>query len=166
MTVVLEEGKPYLWKTSAYGTVAVHFTGFSPNGQVANITIDGGEASKQAQQFPEMSDGIYFAMPGQLAKRPATVRKPRGRAGEIRRQAEIGKTPVENVIRNVPGIGKVAFVSAERHNPLNPGGTSVTEITTKKTRRLSLNAAVKEARVMVDRNSTHFKWANNEEETF
>lgn len=110
MTLV---GKPMLWKTQNYGTIAVHVTGLSPNGQVLNLTIDGGEASTPAQRFPELSDGIAFATVGQLSKRPATrtkkaapvrelaesagivpqrARKPRGRAGEIRRQAAMGQT--------------------------------------------------------------------------
>jgi hypothetical protein len=76
---MLEIGKPYLWKSLAYGNVAVHLTGCSPNGVVANFTIDGGEASTPAQRFPELSDGTYFALTGALNKRPA--RKPRsGRA--------------------------------------------------------------------------------------
>jgi hypothetical protein len=80
MTAIkLETGKPYMWKSEVYGTVAVHFTGYSPNGWIANFTIDGGEASTPAQRFPELSDGTYFALTGALSKRPA--RKPRsGRA--------------------------------------------------------------------------------------
>lgn len=87
-------GKPMLWNTPVYGTVAVHIKGISPNGRVAVLTIDGGEAATPAQRFPELSDGIGFAILGDLSKRPAT-RKPRGRAGEIRRQAEMGKVAKE-----------------------------------------------------------------------
>lgn len=63
-------GKPMLWNTEVYGTVAVHVKGISPNGRVAVLTIDGGESSRQAQTFPELSDGIGYAILGDLAKRP------------------------------------------------------------------------------------------------
>lgn len=89
-------GKPMIWQTEVYGTVAVHIKGISPNGRVATLTIDGGEAATPAQNFPELADGIAFAILGDLSKRPATrARKPRGRAGEIRRQAEMGKVAKE-----------------------------------------------------------------------
>jgi hypothetical protein len=65
-------GKPFIWRTALYGDVAVHVSKFSPNGAVANLTIDGGEASTPAQRFPVLSDGIGFAVQGQLFKRPAT----------------------------------------------------------------------------------------------
>lgn len=72
-------GKPMLWKTLNYGTVAVHVKRISPGGNVAVLTIDGGEASTPAQRFPELSDGIGFGIIGQLSKRPSTraVRKPK-----------------------------------------------------------------------------------------
>lgn len=100
--MTLEKGKPYLWKSEVYGTVAVHFTGYSPNGKVANFTIDGGEASKQAQTFREMRDGCYFAMASELHRRT------RQKAPRVRKT----ETPTEivNNIREVPGIGKVATV--------------------------------------------------------
>lgn len=85
-------GKPMLWNTATYGKVAVHVKGISANGRVAVLTIDGGEASKQAQMFPELSDGIGYAVLGNLSKRTPVARKPRGKAGMIRSQAEIGKT--------------------------------------------------------------------------
>lgn len=66
-------GKPYLWKSAVYGEIAVHVKGFSPNGAVAILTIDGGEASTPAQRFPEWSDGIAYAAleHGELVKRPS-----------------------------------------------------------------------------------------------
>lgn len=70
-------GKPMLWNTNVYGTVAVHIKSISPNGRVAVLTIDGGEASTPAQRFPELSDGIGFAILGDLSKRAPAVRKPR-----------------------------------------------------------------------------------------
>lgn len=79
-------GKPYLWKTLRYGDVAVHVAGISPNGMVAMVTIDGGEASKQAQHFPELSDGVGHAVIEMLHKRPAAPRKPRAVA--VRKLAE------------------------------------------------------------------------------
>lgn len=69
-------GKPYLWKSNVYGDVAVHITGFSPNENIALISIDGGEASTQAQRFPELSDGKYFVVlnSNRLVKRPTRSR--------------------------------------------------------------------------------------------
>jgi len=84
---MLEIGKPYLWKSLSYGNVAVHFTGLSPNGKVANFTIDGGEASTPAQRFPELSDGIYFATAGQLVRRPSR------RPGILHNRPEIAVKP-------------------------------------------------------------------------
>ena len=92
----LKIGAPMMWHSLNYGTVAVHVVGISPNGGVAQLSIDGGEAATPAQRFPELADGIGFAILGDLRKRPATrARKPRGKAGEIRRQAEIGKVTKE-----------------------------------------------------------------------
>jgi hypothetical protein len=73
-------GKPMIWRTTVYGEVAVHVQKISPNGRVAVLTIDGGEASTPAQRFPELSDGIGFAILGDLSKRPA--RRPLKRAGQ------------------------------------------------------------------------------------
>ena len=104
---MLEIGKPYLWKSLSYGNVAVHFTGFSPNGDVANFTIDGGEASTPAQRFPELSDGVYFAPIGNLSKRPA------------RRKAAAGTRtlptlPTAEEVRNVSAKEAVAMVKPAR----------------------------------------------------
>jgi hypothetical protein len=106
-------GKPFLWITDTYGKIAVHVTGFSPNRQVALISIDGGEDATPCRTYREMADGAFFAMPGDLSKRPATrtrrtrdesaekalamaatvintstpkPRKPRGKQGAIRQQ--------------------------------------------------------------------------------
>jgi hypothetical protein len=74
-------GKPMLWNTVNYGTVAVHIAGISPNGRVAILTIDGGKGATPTLRFPELSDGIGFAILGQLSKRPAT-RKTRNKVKE------------------------------------------------------------------------------------
>lgn len=85
-------GKPMLWKTQNYGTVAVHIAGINPNGRVAQLTIDGGEASTPAQRYPELADGIGYSILGNLSKRPRKVR---------------------NTVRDVAGIGKVAVVTTD-----------------------------------------------------
>lgn len=87
-------GRPMLWRTLNYGDIAVHITGISPNGRTAIVSIDGGEASTPAQHFAELSDGVGYAMLGQLIQKVRASRKHPGRAGEIRRQAEIGKRKV------------------------------------------------------------------------
>ena len=63
-------GRPMLWQTEVYGSIAVHVTKISPNGRVAVLTIDGGEGSTPAQRFPELADGIGFAILGDLSQRP------------------------------------------------------------------------------------------------
>ena len=75
-------GKPMMWTTTVYGKIAVHVTGISPNGRVAILTIDGGEASTPAQRFPELSDGIGFAILGDLTRRTRTLKAtgPKGNA--------------------------------------------------------------------------------------
>lgn len=62
-------GKPFTWRTSAYGDVAVHVKLFSPNRSVAVVTIDGGPDATPCNRFPELSDGTGFAVKGQLFKR-------------------------------------------------------------------------------------------------
>lgn len=80
-------GKPMLWKTVNYGTLAVHIKGISPNGRVAVLTIDlmqaGGIAPRE--MYPELDDGIGFAILGDLSKRPtaAAARKPRKAANPV-----------------------------------------------------------------------------------
>lgn len=109
--IALEVGKPYLWKSKVYGDTAVHFTGLSPNGLVANFTIDGGEASKQAQNFPELSDGVYFALIGQLVKRPARVRKPK--AAEHPQVTAARAQATENARRRKDVVKPVEFAYRE-----------------------------------------------------
>jgi len=65
-------GKPFMWQTVNYDTVAVHVVGISPNGLVASLTIDGGEDATPSQRHAELSDGTGFAVIGQLVKRPST----------------------------------------------------------------------------------------------
>jgi hypothetical protein len=81
-------GKPYLWKSTIYGDTAVHIMGFNPHENVAIISIDGGEASKQAQRFPALADGKYFVAlnSGRLVKHAPQVK---------------------NTIREVPGMMKL-----------------------------------------------------------
>lgn len=78
-------GKPMLWNSLNYGTVAVHVAGMSLNGEVAVVSIDGSTSSTQCRMFAELADGIGFAILGQLSKRPST-RKPRIVAGTSKRQ--------------------------------------------------------------------------------
>lgn len=74
-------GRPFTWRTAVYGDIAVHVEKFSPNGAVANLTIDGGEAATPAQRFPELADGIGFAVQGQLIRRVRTsIKRNRGKA--------------------------------------------------------------------------------------
>lgn len=95
---ILTVGKPYIWKSLAYGDTAVHIVRFSPNEKVAVISIDGGEASRQAQHNPELSDGIYF------------VSVESGRL--VKRESRKAPKAVTNTIREVAGVGKVAVVAA------------------------------------------------------
>lgn len=62
-------GKPFTWRTNLYGDIAVHVEKFSPNGAVANLTIDGGPDATPCQRYPELADGIGFAVEGGLLKR-------------------------------------------------------------------------------------------------
>lgn len=110
-------GKPMLWNTNVYGTVAVHIKSISPNGRVAVLTIDGGEASTPAQRFPELSDGIGFAILGDLSKRAPAVRKPRTR------KAAPGMLPVlptAEAVRNVPAKVAAGMVKPARTRKAQP----------------------------------------------
>lgn len=82
-------GSPYLFKSGIYGDTAVHVTAIY-NG-IVHFSIDGGEASRQVRDFPELSDGTYFAIPERIEKRSG----------------------VKNTIREVPGIGRVAVVTTD-----------------------------------------------------
>lgn len=82
-------GKPMQWNSEVYGTIAVHILGISPNGRVAKVSIDGGEASTPAQRFRELSDGEGFAILGELAKRPARVRSSRKKLISSETMAEL-----------------------------------------------------------------------------
>lgn len=99
-------GKPFTWRTPLYGDIAVHVKGISPNGAVAVLTIDGGEDATPAHRFPELSDGIGYAViaSGDLHKRPASR--------SLKREIESMRATVQNNIREVPGTGKVAVVTA------------------------------------------------------
>lgn len=72
----LEIGKPYIWQTGLYGKIAVHLAKFSPNGKVAVLSIDGGSDATPARSFPELSDGVAFAViaRGEIIKRVRRTR--------------------------------------------------------------------------------------------
>lgn len=161
----IKVGAPYLFKSSIYGDTAVHVTAIY-NG-IVHFTIDGGEVSRQVRDFPELSDGTYFAIPERIEKRAARLK--RTRMAEMMRQAkqspqfiEAAKgtvDEVQNTIREVPGVGKVAVVTstppalpspeqlralaAKVHAPL--GTTTPPK---RRQRRLSLTQALKEAVAM------------------
>lgn len=87
-------GRPFIWRTANYGDIAVHVEKFNWNGAVAVVRIVGGEDSTPAQRYPELSDGWGFAVAGQLFKRQRGTR-------------------VNNAVRDVAGIGKVAVVTTD-----------------------------------------------------
>lgn len=84
-------GQPLVFKSSIYGDTAVHVTAVYHD--VVHFTIDGGEASRQVRDFPELSDGTYFAISSRLEKRPSKTK---------------------NTIREVSGVGKVAIITDDR----------------------------------------------------
>lgn len=53
-------GAPYLFNSAVYGSTAVHV--IQVYREVVHFTIDGGESSRQARDFPELADGRYFAL--------------------------------------------------------------------------------------------------------
>lgn len=97
-------GSPYLFRSGIYGDTAVHVTAIY-NG-IVHFSIDGGEASRQVRDFPELSDGMYYAIPQRIQKRETKPRK--AAVGRVEIPAE-----VTNTIRDVPGVGKVAIVSMD-----------------------------------------------------
>lgn len=109
------KGKPYLWKSDVYGNIAVHVETFSPNGKVAVITIDGGEAATPAQRFPELSDGRYFTVLSDLHKRPST-RAPR--------KAPAGKNilPTAEQVRNLSSKEAVELTASLNKPARKPRG--------------------------------------------
>jgi hypothetical protein len=78
-------GKPYLWKSALFGEIAVHVKGFSPNGKVAVLTLDGGADAKQAKQFFALHDGIGFAVlaRGELHTRPKRTNRAKATAAPV-----------------------------------------------------------------------------------
>lgn len=87
-------GSPYIFRSSIYGDTAVHVTAIHQD--VVHFTIDGGEASRQVRDFPELADGTYFTVAKRLFKKPARVK---------------------NTIREVPGVGKVAIITTDQVLP-------------------------------------------------
>lgn len=82
-----EKGKPYLWKSGIYGDVAVHVVGFSPNGKVAKLSVDGGPDATPARNHLALKDGFGYCVisRGELHKRPrrtaeGTVKRTRSTA--------------------------------------------------------------------------------------
>lgn len=160
-------GSPYLFNSTVYGRTAVHVTAIY-NGLV-HFSIDGGEASRQVRDFPELFDGKYFAIPERIEKRSS----------------------VKNTIREVPGVGKVAVVTftpptppklsrlpsaeqvrnlsaqeaadlaAKMNAPLVKSAEALELPKERRPKRLSLAQAHVQARKMADRNPTFFKWAVN-----
>lgn len=92
----IKVGAPYLFNSTVYGRTAVHVTSIYEG--LIHFSIDGGEASRQVRDFPELSDGMHYAIPERIEKRSS----------------------VKNTIREVPGVGKVAvvtFTPPEKNNP-------------------------------------------------
>lgn len=128
----IKVGSPYLWKSGIYGDVAVHVESIY-NG-LPKVTVDGGEASRQVREHPELADG-WFVIASRLVKRPSKARKAPERvlaekAGiapadqripvyVIDESKPLGErmtkhtAVVENTIREVPGIGKVAVITMD-----------------------------------------------------
>lgn len=89
----IKEGKPYLWRTLNYGDIAVHLVSVNETNGVLKISIDGGADASPAQRYPELADGETFTLANKLFRREPRVR---------------------NIVRDVPGIGKVAVVTTEK----------------------------------------------------
>lgn len=108
----LSDGMPALWKSDIYGDVAVHVASMY-NG-VIQVTIDGGESARQVIDHPELLDG-WFVVPERLHKRASRRRTTTDRAvpASVLKAHVDGAAELRNSIRDVPGVGKVAFVSAD-----------------------------------------------------
>lgn len=114
----LSDGMPALWKSDIYGDVAVHVASMY-NG-VIQVTVDGGESARQVIDHPELLDG-WFVVPERLHKRASKRRTTKrhnpmnpGGVSVIDILESVKDTAeVTNSIRDVPGVGKVAFVSAD-----------------------------------------------------
>lgn len=175
-------GQPLIFKSAIYGDMAVHVAAIY--NEVVHLTIDGGEAAKQVRNFPELSDGKYFALAGRLEKR-SSKRLGRTTMNSPRKVTETGRTlesfppAIKNTVRTVPGVGKVALIEAgpiagtrfvntppELQRHIEKAAAAKPSAPERK-RRMSLNAALNRAREMADRNPTRFKWAKpGEVETF
>ncbi len=149
--MTIKVGSPYLWKSGIYGDTAVHVE--SVYNGVAMVTVDGGAASRQVREHPELAEA-WPVITERLVKRPSKARKAAGSFGMVpglppeRVLAEKAGI-VKNTIREVPGVGKVAIITDDRP----------TTTAQRAKRRLGLAAALNVAREMADRNPTHFKWA-------
>lgn len=105
---IITVGKPYTFKSGIYGDTAVHVTAIHED--VIHFSIDGGEASRQVREFPELEDGTFYALSQRIEKRPTRARKPKAES-RIASATYIPPADVKNTIRNVPGVGKVAVVT-------------------------------------------------------
>lgn len=105
-------GAPLVFKSGIYGDTAVHVTSIYQD--VIHFTIDGGEASRQVRDFPELSDGTYFAIASRLEKRLSKARK----TAALKKAFETMPETIKNTIREVPGVGKVALVET---GPIDTG---------------------------------------------
>jgi len=142
-------GAPLVFKSSIYGDTAVHVT--SIYNEVIHFSIDGGEASRQVRDFPELSDGMYFAIAARLWKRPTKARKTAGSFGMVP-----GRPEVKNTIREVPGVGKVAIITDDRPKMIHPVAEGyAAEKAKRKSRRLSFLKALDAA----DDMRSEFNWA-------
>lgn len=151
-------GQPLIFKSSIYGDTAVHVT--SIYNEVVHFSIDGGEASRQVREFSELSDGMYFALASRLEKRTKQA-SPR----RVKVAAEKAMTAPRKACTRCGDAHCTENAKCTAH----PAGHGIATHTTKsepRKRRMSLSAALVRAREMADRNPTHFKWANNEVETF
>jgi hypothetical protein len=153
----IKVGSPYLWKSDIYGDTAVHVE--SVYNGVAMVTVDGGAASRQVREHPELAEA-WPVITERLHKRPSKPRK----TDALRKAFETMPETVKNTIREVPGVGKVALIEQ------TPRGSLVKPVTPptgeRRPKRLSLAQAQVQARKMADRNPTHFKWSASTEIEF
>ncbi len=116
-------GAPLIFNSGIYGRTAVHVT--AVYNEVIHFSIDGGEASRQVRDFPELSDGMYFAIASRMEKRPSLkpARPGKNPVQVLAEQAGI----IKNTIREVPGVGKVAIITDD---PLKPATGGILKLET------------------------------------
>lgn len=101
---IITVGKPYLFKSGIYGDTAIHVTAIHRD--VIHFTIDGGEASRQVREFPELSDGTYFALSARIERRPSLkpARPGKSPVQVLAEQAGIITTPEFTVTEVIGGV--------------------------------------------------------------